>query len=155
MYTEIEEGLVEMLRAAEGLAGVVKTFETSIRDCLFSADKQTKGFRAGELPAIGVSAQLKPAKSRPFTAGEKEYEIPVTVALVTRAQQPKAALSGIYDLLAPMEQVFDAARRSGNPLGPNVLVIGDLASDAAVVADAPFFFGVATVEATVLKVVEL
>jgi uncharacterized lipoprotein YajG len=154
LYTELEGALAAMLRGCAGMASV-KIIETSVRECLFSGDKLSKGFRAGELPAINVTAQLKPSKSRPFSAGEKEYEIPVSIVIVTRAQTPKEALAKVYALQNAAEGVLDQARKSGNPLGTNVFVVGDVTGDAAPVLDPPAAFAVCTLEATVLKVVEL
>ena len=136
IFSDLEDGLVAMLKGSPGLEGV-KTFETSVRECLFSGDKLTQGFRTDELPAINVSAQLKPSRSNPFSAGEKQYEIPLTVAIVTRATKGKLALQAVYELQTAVEGILDQARRSGNALGANVLVTGEVTSSATTIFEKP------------------
>ena len=154
LFTTIEDALLAMLQAAPGLVGI-QTWETTIRECLFAGDKLTRGFSPGELPAINVTAQLKPSRSRPCTAGEKEYEVPVNIVIVTRAGTAKDALRDVYELKDAVESVLDQARRSGNALGANTIVSGDVTADAAAVKDTAQVFAVCTVETTVKMVVEL
>jgi hypothetical protein len=152
--TEVELSLVEMLKTAAGLE-TVKTFENSIRECLFTGEKLTLGFRTEELPAIAVSAQLKPTKSSMFSAGERQYEVPVSLTIITRAQRPKEALAKAADLQDAADRVLAAARKSGNSLGDNTLVIGDVTSSATTIDERPYSFAISTTEFTILKVVEL
>jgi hypothetical protein len=152
--TEVELSLVEMLKTAAGLE-TVKTFENSIRECLFTGEKLTLGFRTEELPAIAVSAQLKPTKSSMFSAGERQHEVPVSLTIITRAQRKKEALAKAADLQDAVDRVLAAARKSGNSLGDNTLVIGDVTSSATAIDERPYSFAISTTEFTILKVVEL
>lgn len=154
IYTDIEGALLLMLQDAEDLEGV-KTWEAGIRDCLFAADKLSRGFHPGELPAVNVTAQLRPSVSRPFSASEKEFEIPLDIAVVTRAQSSKDALAAVREIQNAIESVLDGGRRSGNPLGENTVVTGDVTTDAAAVPFAPLVFGVCQIRATVRKIVEM
>jgi hypothetical protein len=152
--TEVELSLVEMLKTAAGLE-TVKTFENSIRECLFTGEKLTLGFRTEELPAIAVSAQLKPTKSSMFSPGERLYEVPVSLTIITRAQRKKEALAKAADLQDAVDRVLAAARKSGNSLGDNTLVIGDVTSSATTIDERPYSFAINATDFTIVKVVEL
>jgi hypothetical protein len=154
LRTDLELAVIEALKAAESLARV-KTFENSIRDCLFSGEKLTQGFRPEELPAIAVSAQLKPTKTSMFSAAEKQHEIPVSLTIVTRAQRGRDALAKAAELQGGVDSILDQFRRSGNPLGANALLSGDVASSATTIVEKPYSFAINTTEFTILKVVEL
>lgn len=154
LYTELETNLAAMLQAAEALAGV-KTVEADIRECLFSGDKLTQGFRPGELPAINISAELKPAARGPFTAGESQLTIPVSILVVCRAQKKQAAREQARVLQAAVEAVLDQARRSANGMGANAIVTGDITSSIVVVEDKPHSFAIGETQFNVLKIVDL
>ena len=150
----LELSLVTLLKAASGLASV-KTVEASIRDCLFTGEKLSAGFRPEELPAIAVSAQLKPTTKSMFTASERQYAIPVSLTVVTRAQRSKDALATAAELTDLIDQILDQARKSGNALGGNTLVIGDVTSSATSIDERPYSFAISTTEFSVLKVVPI
>lgn len=154
IYSEVEQAVLEMLRDAPNLAGV-KTFEADIREALFSGELPARGFNPGELPAINVSAMAEPCESEPFTAAEIRYQVPVTVLIVTRHQEKGAARSAARAIQWEVEKLIHGARRSANPLGPSSIVTGPVRSSLAVVQDRPAHFGLAQVDFTVTKVVQL
>ncbi len=155
IYTELESNLVAMLRADAGLATSIKTCEADIRECLFSGDALSQGFRPDELPAVNVSADIRPAKRGPFTAGEIELEIPITVLVVCRAQRKKAARAKARELQLAIETALDQARRSANGLGPNAIVTGEFTSTIVVVDNKPYHFAIGETQFSVLKIVPL
>jgi hypothetical protein len=152
--SDIEAALLDLLRAGNNLASV-KTFEADIRECLFSGDKLIQGFRPEELPAVNVTAQLKPASSEPFSSGEAKHTVPVTIVVITKATRKKDARSAALQYQESIVTVLDAARRSDGRIGRNTLVTGELESSSVVIEEKPFHFAIATVEGTVLKVVEI
>lgn len=152
--TELELTLVEVFKAS-GWVKKVATFETSIRECLFSGDKFIQGFRAEELPAVAVSMQLKPTPSSQWTPCEEELRIPVSVSVVTRAMKRKDALAAAAELVDGVKYEVRQLRRSGNALGPNAVVLGEIASSATTIDEKPYSFAIATVEFTISKVVEV
>lgn len=154
LYTELEAAIITMLRTAVGLESV-KTFEAEVRECLFTGDKLSQGFRPGELPAIAVTAELQPTKQGPFTAGEVELTIPVSLIAVCRAQQPTAAREQARELQRAAEANLNLARRSDSGLGANAIVTGDFASTIVVVQDKPYSFAIAETQFSILKVVDL
>jgi hypothetical protein len=154
IYTELETNLVAMLAAAPGLEGV-KTIEADVRECLFSEAALTGGFGANELPAIQVSAEIRPSKRHSFTASEMELEIPITVVVVTRAQRKKAARESAREMQLAVEKALDQARRSANPLGMNAIVTGEITSTIVVVENKPHRYAIGETQAEVLKIVDL
>lgn len=154
VYTDLETAVLELLKASSGLVDV-KTFEADIRECLFAEVALTKGFRQEELPAVNVTAQLEPSRTVSITAGEVEMAVPITVVVVTRSQRKKEARTKAQGLAAAVETALNAARKSDNGLGQNAIVSGDVATTIAVVDDKPLHFGIAQVEAQILKVVQL
>ncbi len=154
VYTELETNLAAMFRAAAGLA-TVRTIEADIRECLFSGDKLTHGFRPEEMPAINISAELKPATRGAFTAGEVQLTIPVSVLVVCRAQRKKQAREQARELQLAIEGVLDQARRSANGLGANAIVTGEISSSIVIVEDKPYHFAIGETQLNVLKVVDL
>lgn len=153
--SQLEEGILALLRAAPGLQ-LVRTFEPEVRECLFSGDKLIDGFRAEELPAVNVTAQLQSLNSIPFTASEIGYEIPITVVSIVRAQKKDEARQTAAALSEEVQRVLNAARKSDSGLGANTLVIGTVAAEAVVLIEQkPHHFALCEVKAMVLKVVEL
>jgi hypothetical protein len=154
LYTDLEAAIIALLRGAEGLAQV-KTFEADVRECLFTGDKLSQGFRSEELPAIAVTAELEPAKRGPFTAGEVELTIPVSAIAVCRAQRPTDARAQARVLQLAIEKMLDQARRSDSGLGANTIVTGEFASTIVVVQEKPHCFAIAETKFQVLKVIDL
>jgi hypothetical protein len=154
IYIAAEQAVLDMLRQAAGLS-MVKTFEADIREALFSGESPARGFNAGELPAINVSAVAEPCESEPFTAGEIRYQVPVTVLIVTRHQDKGAARSAARAIQWEVEKLVHGARRSANALGPDSIVTGPVRSSLAVIQDRPAHFGLAQVDFIVTKVVPL
>lgn len=152
--TDLEEALAELVSNTAGLAGL-KTVETSVRDCLFTGDKLTQGFRGEELPACAITAQLKPSRFTPFSLGEVGHEIPVSVTIVTRAQRAKQALRDAAALQGALLGLVNAARKSGNALGANTFVVGEISASATTIDEKPYSFAISTAEFNVLKVVEV
>jgi hypothetical protein len=152
--SDIEGAVLEALRETRGLEGV-KTWETSVRECLFARDTFTKGFRAEELPAVTVAGQLKPTLRNAFSAGEEQQTIPVTVMIVTRAQRARDAMAAAAELQDVVDGVVRGFRKSGNSLGPNVVVMGECSSSATYEVEAPLAFGISSCEFTVLRVIEV
>jgi hypothetical protein len=151
---EVEDRLVEMLASA-GTLNQVRTIETSVRECLFSGDKLTQGFRADELPAIAVSAQLKPARKAPWTSGEREIDIPLSIVVITKARTRRDALRQAGELRDAVDVVLDQARRSGNPLGDNTVLMGEVVTSATTIEEKPHVFAISTTECQIFKVVSL
>lgn len=152
--TDLEFALIEALKGADGLS-TVKTWENSIRDCLFTGEAFTQGFRAEELPAIAVSCQLKPSKRSLFTPGERQYEIPVSITILTRAARSKDAIAAAAQIQDAMDPALDGLRRSGNALGRNTIIQGEISSSATSIDEKPAAFAISTTEFTVLKVVPI
>ena len=150
--TALELAILSVLRDAAGLAGV-KTFENSVRDCLFTGENLTQGFRPEELPAIAVSAQLKPTVKAQFSVSETGWTIPVSLTIVTKAQRGKLAAAAAAGLQDAVDVVLGAFRKSGNGLGTNTLLMGDVSSSATVIDEKPYSFGISTTDFSILKVV--
>jgi hypothetical protein len=155
VYSDLESAIAAMLQADAGLAAAVKTFEADVRECLFSGDKLAQGFRPDELPAVNVSAEIRPATRGPFTAGEMELTIPVSVIVIAKAQKKKAARAKLRELQVAIEAVLDQARRSASGLGANAIVTGDITSTIVIVEEKPHHFAIGESQFAVLKIVPL
>jgi hypothetical protein len=152
--TELEANLVAMLRAADALRQV-RTIEAEIRTALFTGAGLTKGFAEQELPAIGVSAEIEPAKRGPYGAGEVQVQIPLSIFAVARAQRKTEARARVREMQAEIEHLLDGGRRSANGLGENAIVLGDITSTVVIVEDRPYHFAIGETQCQVLKVVQL
>ncbi len=154
IQTDIETALLAALRKCPALQKV-QTFEADIRDCLFTGEKLTQGFRAGELPALNLSATLDPTPSRPFTLAEIQHEVPVSICCITKGQNRKEAYNSAKALQEAVEGVLNTLRRSGNSLGSNALVMGDVSSSVTTMQDNPHCFAVGTTAVKILKITPL
>lgn len=154
LYTDLEAAIIAVLRGAAGLDSV-KTFESDVRECLFTGDKLSAGFRSDELPAVAVTAELEPAKRRPFTAGEVELTIPVSAIAVCRAQRPTDVRAQARTVQLAIESALDQARKSDSGLGANTIVTGEFASTIVVVQEKPHCFAIGETKFQVLKVIDL
>jgi hypothetical protein len=154
MYSDLERDILASLRADPSLAGV-KTFSEELRECLFTGDKLTQGFRPEELPAIRVTAQEKPSTSAPFSVGEIAYTIPVTALVITRGGTKQEAHERALAMQEPLLANFQCMRKSGNGLGENTFLIGEISTTSLVIEEKPVHFAVAQIEAQFLKVVQL
>lgn len=152
--TDVEMAFLKIFRDSEFLKKV-PTIENTLRECLFSGDKFTAGFRGEELPAIAVSCQLQPMVDGVFTPGEKIFRIPVSITIVTRAGTKTAAAAAASELQDAVGYEVGQLRRSGNSLGVNTVVFGDVTCSATTVEEKPFHYAMSTTEFTVSKVVEL
>ena len=155
MHSGLEVQLITVLKAAPGLASI-KTFEAEIKDALFVGDKLSQGFTSGALPAINLSMNLTPTKSSQFTAGEKRYDVPLTVVVITSSGNLTTARDNSIEYAFAVEAALNDLRRSGNPLGRNILLTGDISVGAAsVVHEKPMAFAWVSIEATISVVVTL
>lgn len=151
-YSAIEIAVLDLLKNTPELAGV-KTFERTVRECLFSGEKLTQGFRSEELPAINVTSELEPGRSEPFTTGEIKYTIPVSVLIITKHLNKAQARRDLQVLIQVVEKVLNAARKTDG-LGLNTLVMGEIVSSVVVAEENPHHFAVGNVTASVIQVVE-
>lgn len=140
-----------LLGEEAGLSSV-KTFEADIRDCLFTGEKLTQGFRPGELPAVNLSATLDPTQRSQFTAAETQHEIPVSIVVITKAQNRKDAQLAAKGLQEAVENVLDRLRRSSNAIGNNTLLFGNVTSSVTTLQDNPHCFAVGTTAAKITKI---
>jgi len=154
MYSDLEEGILAGLKMDSALSGVA-TFSNELRECLFTGEKLTQGFRPEELPAIRATAQEKPSTSAPFSVGEIACTIPVTVIVITRGGTKQEAHERALALQEPLLANLQSMRKSGNGLGLNTYLIGDTSATSLVIEEKPIHFALATVEAQFLKVVQL
>lgn len=152
--TEVETALVAMLREANSLRQV-KTVEATIRECLFTGNKLIQGFQGEELPALNVSSELKPYTRGPFTAGEIELTIPVSVMAIVRAPSAADARARVREMQAAIEAVLDKARRSDSGLGANTIITGDVQSSLVLIEEKPHHYAIGETQCQVLKVVPL
>jgi hypothetical protein len=153
-YSELEANLVKMLKASAALDSI-KTFEADVRECLFSGDKLTQGFRPDELPAVNVTAELSPAKQSPFTVSEVLWTVPVSIIAIARGQRKKDARAKVREIQVAIENVVNAARKSDNGLGGNAIVSGDISSTVVIVQEKPYHFAIGETQFQILKVVQL
>ncbi len=149
--SDLEAAILAKLQADPVLATSVKTFEADIREAVFAGERLTKGFRGGELPAVGVSAQLSAPTSRPVAASEVEWTIPVAVACVARNRNKNAAMAAAREIQDRVAAVFNAARASAGQFAVNTCVRGDLSTPAYVIEEEPYNFGIASVEAVIIQ----
>ncbi len=152
-YASIEISMLELLKSSPQL-NMVKTFERTVRECLFTGEKITSGFRPEELPAINITCELEPTNSTPFTTGEIRYQIPLTVIVIVKHQQKVEARRQLLELMAIIEKIVNRARKTDG-LGLNTLVMGDVVSSVVIAEDHPHHFGVGNITASVTQVVEL
>lgn len=153
-YSDLEQSILASLKADPALSGVA-TFSNELRECLFTGEKLTQGFRPEELPAIRVTAQEKPSTSAPFSVGEIAYTIPVTVIVITRGGTKQEAHERALGLQEPLLANLQSMRKSDNGLGLNTFLIGDTSATSLVIEEKPVHFALAQVEAQFLKVVQL
>jgi hypothetical protein len=154
LYTDLEAAIIAILRGAAGLEEV-KTFEADVRDCLFTGDKLSQGFRGDEMPAIAVTADLQPTKQGPLTAGEVELTVPVSLIAVCRAQRPGVARAKAREIQGAAEAALNLARKSDSGLEANTIVTGQFSSTIVLVQEKPHSFAIAETQFQVLKVVDL
>ncbi len=152
LQSELEVSLATILKAEPSLQ-IVKTIEADVRECLFAdASQLIGGFRDSELPAINLSGQLDPTVSNPFTAGEIQADVPFSIVIVTKAQNRTDARSRLKQLQDGVEKVLNSLRRSGNALGQNALVMGDISSSAQTFQSNPYCFAVGTTAVKIKKI---
>src|SRR6185437_9621745 len=151
IQSEIEAGLLAALKTAPGLS-TIKTFEDDIRDCLFADTKQISGFNPSELPAINLSASLDPTASSQFTMTETQHDVPVSIVVIVKAQKRKPAFDAVKQYQEAIEGVLNGFRRSGNSLGVNALLMGDVSSSAITIQDQPFCWGTGTTGFKITKI---
>ncbi|HZL56930.1 MAG TPA: hypothetical protein VFC21_07605 [Bryobacteraceae bacterium] len=154
IQSDLEDALIALLKAEPGLASV-KTVEAEIRDCLFSGEKLTQGFRDTELPAINLSATLDPTQRSQFTASEIQHEIPVSICCIARALKRKAAYNAVKEIQEAIENVLDRLRKSSNAIGNNTLLFGNVTSSVTTIQDNPHCFAVGTTAAKITKITTL
>ncbi|HVW07303.1 MAG TPA: hypothetical protein VHC90_01905 [Bryobacteraceae bacterium] len=148
---DLETKLLAALKQAPRLAAI-KTWEADIRDCLFTESKLTQGFNAEELPALNLSASIDPTKRTPFTYTEAQHDIPVSIVVITKAVKRKEAFDGAKDLQEAVECVLELFRRSGNSLGQNTFLFGEISSSAITIQQDPYSFAVGTTGCTITKI---
>jgi hypothetical protein len=154
IQSDLEAALLALLKAEDGLSSV-RTFEADIRDCLFTGEKLTQGFRSTELPAVNLSATLDPTQRSPFTASETQHEIPVSIVVITKALNRKDAQLAAKGLQEAIEDVLDRLRRSSNTIGNNTLLFGNVTSSVTTLQDDPHCFAVGTTAAKITKITPL
>jgi hypothetical protein len=130
-----------------------KTFECGFRQCLFVGDKLAKGFRTEELPALQIEEGLTPERSRPMNLGEMRHLVPVSVMVVISSLDAAELRTKMLALQRKAHETLSSGRRSGM-LGSNMWVTGDLVASNSVVQEERFF-GLATIQVEVTKVVSL
>jgi hypothetical protein len=154
IQSDIEQALLKLLKAEPRLREV-KTFEADIRDCLFTGEKLTLGFRIGELPAVNLSATLDPTQRSQFTVTEIQHEIPVSIVVITAAQKRKAAFDAAKELQEGVECVLDRLRKSANGIGHNTLLFGNVTSSVTTIQESPHCFAMGTTSAKITKITPL
>lgn len=155
IYADVEASVLDLFKADDSLKEI-KTFETGFRDALFSQEQLVKGFSSAELPAIAVSAEGEPVKSSPFSRGQIRYIVPVQVVILARGQVKAEVRRQLRGLQWTVEQLVSVARQN-SILGINRLVMPESEVSATInlIPSAPLYFGIATVEFSVLQVVDL
>ena len=152
LQSDLETGLLALLKAEPGLA-TVATFEADVRDCLFGdASAMISGFRPTELPAVNLTGQIDPTASSQFTAGEIQHDVPFSIVVICKAQDRATARGYVKGLQDGVESVLNALRRSGNALGQNAIVMGDLSSSAIAIQHSPHCFAVGTTAVKIKKI---
>ena len=154
IQNDLEAALLTLLRAETGLSSVI-TFEADVRDCLFTGEKITQGFRPGELPAINLSATLDPTQRTMITVSEVKHEIPVSIVCITKAQNRKDAFDSGKQLQEAVENVLDRLRRSNNGIGGNTFLFDSVTSSMTTLQDSPHCFAVGTTAAKITKITPL
>ena len=154
IQTDIETALKTLLQA-DGALATVTTFETNLRECLFAEEKLADGFRAGELPAINITAQLKKKSSEPITCGEVQHLVPVTIVIVCGAQRAAEARTQAEWLMAEVERMLNGQRASGSVFSPNGWITGPIDTDLLRVDSKPLRYAIATIDCTVSKIVSI
>ena len=127
IQSELETALLTALKATPGLS-TIKVFEDDIRDCLFTAEKLTEGFRDTEMPALNLSASLDPTTSSQFTMTETQHDVPVSIAIVTKGLNRKAAWEEAKKYQEAIECILEGFRKIGTSLGFNAVIMGDITS---------------------------
>lgn len=152
LHDELETSLLSLLRNDKQLS-VVKAFEAEIKDALFVGEKLSQGFRDGQLPAINLSVSIAGTRGNQFTAGEIRYEVPVSIAVITRALKPNDARKQAVLLGFTVLQILQPLRRSGNVLGRNIILVNDVTSSpASVVHEQPNNYAWVTIDATIQSI---
>lgn len=152
IQSDLEAALLTLLKASPALAGV-KTFEAEVRDCLFADEARLiQGFEPASLPAINLSGQLDPTIRSPFTAGETQHDVPFSIIVVTKAQNRGAARRAAKALQEGVEDLLDSLRRSGNVLGQNALVMGDVTSSITTIQHSPHCYATGTTAVKIKKI---
>lgn len=153
VYTDIEAAVTSMFEADATVAGMTKTIEANLRDCLFSGTGYAQGFRAQELPALQVSTSLDPVKDQPFNVGETQALIPLTVVAVTVARTKKESHDSALTLQREVARLLNGLRKSANALGmQNTLIFGELSSSTTTFADGVNWYGQSTTQAVITKI---
>lgn len=153
LYTAIEAAVLDRLQAWPGLSSV-KTFERQMRDALYADQRGAKGFAPAECPAIAVSATEESIEAEPWSTGQMQYRVPVTVVVVTRNQTKEAARAEARELQREVERVVNAARVSRNAFD-GMPVQGALTVSMNVISDAPGFVAMAGVRCEVTAVEDM
>jgi hypothetical protein len=148
---DLEITLLAAFKGAAALSTIV-TFEDDIRDCLFSNEKLTQGFRDTEMPALNLSASIDPTMSSEFTMTETEHEVPVSIVILTKALKRKPAFEQAKAYQETIERVLNGFRKYGTPLGFNARVKGDLSSSLITIQDNPHCFAVGTTACKISKI---
>lgn len=150
-YRHIEEALVAHFEQQGELADV-RTFSAEARELVFAHDELSKRFPGGQLPALQLTTQLLPARSRPSTAHELVYEVPLDVDVIVGGQNRNAARLQARELQRVVERTLHRLRRGSDceaVWGANYFLTGDVESSLLLVEGAAHFFAIATIEATV------
>ena len=148
---DLEVALLAAFKSTPGLSTIV-VFEDDIRDCLFTAEKLTQGFRDTELPALNLSASLDPTKSSQFTMTETQHDVPVSIAIVTKALKRKAAWEAAKTYQEAIECVLNGFRKMGTTLGFNALVMGDITSSITSIKDTTHSYAVGATACNITKI---
>jgi hypothetical protein len=154
LLSGLEQSIVDALKASKSL-GMVKTYETSFRECLYTGSKLTLGFRPEEMPVIAVSCREKPMESDIDTPAQEIHQIPVTVTIVTRAQNAKQADAAASEIWDALRYELGQFCRSGNALGSNTVVMGKVTSSATPIDEKPLAFVMRAAEFTITKITQL
>ncbi len=147
----LETALLAALKESPGL-NTVKLFEDDIRDCLFTREKVTQGFRDSEMPALNLSASLDPTSSTQFTMTETQHDVPVSIVVITKALKRKTSYDAAKTYQEEVERVLNGFRRSGNTLGHNALVMGEISSAIITIQDNPHCFALGTTTCKITKI---
>jgi hypothetical protein len=120
---------------------------------LFLGYKLSQGFQSTDLPAINVSMTLSAARSRPFTTDQTANEIPASIVVVCRSMAATEAKEQAQRLADQVRKALWPLRKSGNALGVNTFVTGDVTqAPCSVMHEKPYVFAWVTVDCTILKI---